>query len=242
MHETRRHRATVWKLWGVPQAINAGDGLFALAYAAMLGLNRRGVTAEVTLAALDHFTQTTLALTEGQHLDMGFEQREKVTVAEYLHMIQGKTAALVGCSLAIGGLIGEATVVQQQALRDFGQAVGLAFQIQDDILGIWGDPAETGKPAGNDLLRRKKSLPILYALNHEQAGEEFAATLANLRYADDLPAALALLAQADTRAYAEAQVRNQHAAGVAALHTALGERATDSTLLALANSLVARRS
>ncbi len=215
--------------------------LFALAYAAMLGLSRRGLAAGVTLAALDYFTQTTVALTEGQHLDMNFEQRASVSVAEYLRMIQGKTAALVGCSMAIGGLIGGATVLQQQALRDFGQAVGLAFQIQDDILGIWGDPAETGKPAGNDLLRRKKSLPILHALNHADAGEEFAATLANLRFPDDLPPALVLLEQTGTRAYAEAQVRNQHAAGIAALHTALGEQANDSALMALADSLVARR-
>ena len=93
-----------------------------------------------------------------------------VTVDEYLRMIQGKTAALVGASVAIGARIGGATPIKTNDMLQFGQAVGMAFQIQDDILGIWGDPEVTGKAAGNDIVRRKKSLPLLYALNHAQTG------------------------------------------------------------------------
>jgi len=240
--EMRRHRPTAWKVWGMPQAINMGDGMYTLAFAAMQRLARRGIDAKTTLKALDLFTQTCLELTEGQHLDMQFERRNTVTVVEYMHMVQRKTAALVGASVAIGALIGGATPDQTKALHRFGEAVGLAFQIQDDILGIWGDPEETGKAAGNDILRRKKSLPILHALNHERVGRQFRPLLSSELDASHLPHALALLEQAGTRHFAETQVRMQHDAGVTALRDALGVRALQSALLTLAEGLVQRRS
>ncbi len=240
--ETRRHRPTLWKIWGVPQAINAGDGMFALAFAAIQRLTRRGVSADRTLQALNLFTQTCLGLTEGQHLDISFEQRMVVSVEEYMQMIQGKTAILVGASVAIGALIGGATAAQVAALQQFGESIGLAFQIQDDILGIWGDPEETGKPAGNDILRRKKSLPILYALNHDRISEQFETLLDGELGPAQLPKALDLLAQAGTRQFVEEKMRNQHEIGLAALQQALGERAQNSTLLTLTNGLLNRRS
>jgi geranylgeranyl diphosphate synthase type I len=239
--EQRRHRATLWKVWGVPQAINAGDGLFALSFAAIQRLEERGLSAEATLAALRVFTQMCVELTEGQHLDMLFEARDDVTVPEYLRMIQGKTGALVGASVAIGAIVGGAEAAQSEALWHFGRAVGLAFQVQDDILGIWGDPAETGKAAGNDVLRRKKSLPMLYTLNDAGVGQRFAALLR----ADDfgparLDDALALLDEAGARAYAEAQVQRLHDNALAALQQALGDRADDLPLRTLAESLLNR--
>jgi len=240
--ETRRHRPTVWKIWGVPQGINAGDSMFALAFAAMQRLERRSVSASLTLAALNLFTDTCLALTEGQYLDLSFEQRLEVTVDEYMRMIQGKTAALVGASVAIGALIGGATPEQDASLQEFGQALGLAFQIQDDILGIWGDPAETGKAAGNDILRRKKSLPMLHALTHPRVGEQFETLLSENLGPEQLPQALALLEQAGTRQFAEEKMVAQHDRGIRALEKALGERAEKSALLLLANSLLNRRS
>jgi len=239
--EMRRHRPTVWKLWGAPQAINAGDGMFALAFAAMQRLQDRGVTAETTLTALRFFTQTCIDLTEGQHLDIGFEQRDLVTVDEYVRMIQGKTAALIAASVAIGAAVGGAESEQDAALWRFGHNIGLAFQIQDDILGIWGDPAQTGKPAANDILRRKKSLPILHGLNHEGVGARMRSLFAA---ADFGPSAvepvLSLLDEAGTRLYAEEQVGIYHDRGVAALHKALGERAGESALLSLSESLLHR--
>jgi geranylgeranyl diphosphate synthase type I len=237
----RRHRPTVWKLWGVPQAINVGDGMFALAYRAMQRLTCRGVAAESTLLALDLFTQACQALTEGQHLDMKFEACPAVTVAEYMRMIAGKTAALTGASIAIGAQVGGATPAQVRALHCFGRSVGCAFQIQDDILGIWGDPAVTGKAVGNDLLRRKKSLPILHALHHPQIGAPFARLLAAPPEPDQLAAALDLLEQAESRAFAEAQMQRQDALGRAALNEALGEQGADSALFALATGLLHRQ-
>jgi geranylgeranyl diphosphate synthase type I len=239
--ETRRHRPTVWKIWGEAQAINAGDGMFALAFAAMQRLHDRGVAPETTLAALRLFTQTCVDLTEGQHLDIGFEQRQLVTVEEYLRMIQGKTAALIAGSVAIGAAVGGAEGEQDAALWRFGHNLGLAFQIQDDILGIWGDPEQTGKPAANDILRRKKSLPILFGLNHDDVGPRMQALFAAPDFGEAaIEPALGLLEEAGTRAYAEGLVQHYHDRGVASLRTALGERASASAMLALSESLLHR--
>ena len=238
--EMRRHRPTVWKVWGIPQAINVGEGMFALAFAALQRLARRGVGSKTVLAALERFTETCVALTEGQHLDMRFESRPVVSVNEYMRMIQGKTAALIGTSVAIGALIGGADQRHQTDLLQFGQALGLAFQIQDDILGIWGDPEVTGKAAGNDILRRKKSLPLLYALNHLTIGAQMQAAFAMPVSEEQLPMIIELLAEADTRLFAEQQMERQHGLALIALNSALGERSGASPLRGLADSLLHR--
>ncbi len=238
--ETRRHRPTVWKLWGAPQAINVGDAMFALAFAALQRAADQGVTPERTLAALRTFTAMTVALTEGQHLDMRFEQRDDVTVAEYIRMIQGKTAALIGASVAIGALIGGATAAQDEALQRFGQAIGLSFQVQDDILGIWGDPAVTGKAAGNDILRKKKSLPLLHGLNDPTVGPRLHELLAGEVTAAQVSRALTLLDEAGSRAYAVAEMTRWHGIGIAALEEALGAQARQSPIFTVTEQLFGR--
>jgi geranylgeranyl diphosphate synthase type I len=228
-------------MWGVPQGVNAGDGMFALAYTAIQRLPMHGVSAPTTLHVLGLFTRACLELTEGQYLDLDFEQRPQVQVAEYLRMIEGKTAALLGAAVAMGALLGGASAEQTQLLQNFGQSIGLAFQIQDDILGIWGDPEATGKAAGNDILRRKKSLPLLYALNHDRVGPQLQALWNETLIEEQVPRVMHLLEEANAHDFAEQQLLYHHENALSALRQALAERANDSALLALTNSLLYRR-
>ena len=163
---SRHGRDTVWRVWGEAQAINAGDGMFALAHLAHHRLLEAGVAASRVLEAARLLDEAALALCEGQNLDLEFEKRLDVTCDDYLTMVSGKTAALMGAATAVGALLGGASQEVVGAFKEFGRRLGVAFQIQDDVLGIWGDAAETGKPAGDDIAARKKSFPVVYALEH----------------------------------------------------------------------------
>ncbi len=160
----RRHRPTVWSIWGKPQAINAGTAMKVVASLALLRLERHGVSVEKQMQAQRVLDESCLRLIEGQYLDIGFENRLDVGVGDYISMIEGKTASLIAASLEVGALIPTDDQRILRGLRDYGINVGLAFQIRDDVLGIWGDEGKTGKPVGSDIRRRKKSLPIVFAL------------------------------------------------------------------------------
>jgi geranylgeranyl diphosphate synthase type I len=162
---TRRGRKTLWTIWGAEQAINAGDAMFALAHLALNRLVDRGVTAETAVHALRRFDETSVQLTQGQHADMHFETRDVVKVDEYLAMITGKTAVLLSLCTELGALIAEADNETAHHYAQFGLNLGLAFQVIDDILGIWGDEAVIGKSASTDILTKKKTLPVLYGLS-----------------------------------------------------------------------------
>ena len=166
---TRHHRTTVWKIWGEPQAINAGDGMFSLAHLALQRLSEKGLPDDRVLAACQVFNQTCLTLTEGQYLDMSFEDRPDVDVDQDLAMIRRKTAALLSCSTWLGALLGSGDAGLATYYARFGKNLGMAFQIEDDILGIWGEEKVTGKTQADDIRQRKKSLPIVYALQQEAA-------------------------------------------------------------------------
>lgn len=162
---TRRGRPTIWNVWGIPQAINTGDALFVLARLAAHRLSNQGVPPQAVLKVMHLLDEACLNLTIGQHLDLTFETQSKVSEDDYRYMISGKTSALVASATASGAVIAGATDAIVDAMHTFGLHLGLAFQIQDDILGIWGEPEVTGKPAGDDLLNHKKSLPILHGLS-----------------------------------------------------------------------------
>ncbi len=161
--DRRRGRRTVWVKWGMPLGINVGDALFVIANQALLDLSACH-PAEAVLRAGRVFQQTCLDLTKGQYLDMSYEERGDVGEEDYWPMVAGKTAALLSACTQIGAILGRAGEEAEAEYRDFGRYLGLAFQVQDDILGIWGDEAVTGKSAASDLLEKKKSLPVLYAL------------------------------------------------------------------------------
>ncbi len=162
----RRHRPTVWNVWGIPQAINTGDGLFALSRATLWDVLEQGVAATIAVRLGTVLDRTVLVVAEGQHLDISFETRQDISVAMYVDMISRKTAALMSCAAEMGALLGTRDQTTIDSLQRFGKAIGIAFQVRDDILGVWATSAELGKTSAGDVYRRKKSLPIIHALEH----------------------------------------------------------------------------
>ena len=162
----RRHRPTLWAIWGIPLAINAGDALFALSRLALYRLLADGFSERRVLALMRVYDETCLALCEGQFLDISFERRTDITVEEYLGMIGRKTAALVGASVQAGAILATDEADTIEAYRHFGYHLGLAFQMADDVKGSFWTAAASGKPEAGDIRKRKKTLPLVWALQH----------------------------------------------------------------------------
>lgn len=236
--ELRRGRPTLWKIWGEAKAINAGDAMFALAHIALENALERGAPAERVLRALRVFDETCLALTLGQHMDIEFEQRADVTAADYLAMIEGKTAALIRAACEIGAIMAGAADEPIARLGEFGRWLGIAFQLQDDVLGIWGNPALTGKQ-DSDLAHGKKTLPVLHAADQDQQVRE---RYLRRRPTDpvELAEIRALIEARGGRAYAEQAARDAHSQSLAALDAAQVNNPAGLMLRALAESLLGR--
>jgi len=235
----RRGRSTLWSIWGVPQAINAGDAMFTISYRGLLRLPDHGVSAECTVAAAQCYAEAVLRITEGQCRDIGFETDKQISEAQYLAMINGKTAALTGLAAEVGAVIAGAVDEHRAALRDFGESLGRAFQMYDDLLGLWGDPEKTGKPVGADLVRRKKTLPILHGI---QSSSTFRELLAGADLTEmDVRTALAELESCGSRAYTEAQAHHFHDRALAALQRSGGTGHAQEALHALAERLLGRQ-
>lgn len=166
--EMRRGRPAVWKIWGEAQAINTGDAMFALANSSLLNIENT-TSQEAALLAGKYFHKACLRLTQGQHLDIAFENMDQVELESYWQMVGGKTAALLAFSLEVGALCAGVSTETRERYRDFGHYLGLAFQAQDDILGIWGQEEQIGKSITGDLVTRKKTLPILYGLAQKKS-------------------------------------------------------------------------
>jgi geranylgeranyl diphosphate synthase, type I len=211
----RRHRPTVWALWGPSVALIAGDALSTLAIDVLL--RTPNASAPAAAAAL---VQATSEMIAGQADDLAFEARRSVSVEECMAMSTAKTGELLGCAASIGAILAGAPPTTVQALRDFGRHLGVAFQAVDDLLGIWGDPATTGKPIGNDIRQRKKSMPLVAAL---AAGDDEARELESILF-NTAPAFAAPAAAAT----------NGHVGpvGVAASTTSRGHRSQKDGLMA----------
>ncbi len=242
----RRGRRTLWRIWGLAHGINAGDAMFTLAHLALHRLADRGLPPERIVAILRRFDEIILRICEGQFLDLSFEGDLSITPAEYLTMIEGKTAALIAGATELGARAAGAAEPVVDALAAFGRALGLAFQIEDDILGIWGAPEQTGKPFAADLYRRKVSLPVVHALTHSP-DRDILANLYRQSTLDDaaVTQALAILDAAGSRAYCVAIANEHHRAAFAALDQIQPE-STEATavhnhLRALAQSLIGRQ-
>ena len=236
----RRHRPTVWALHGAAAAILCGDAMLALATQVLLDVG--------TLDAIEAARQLTAATQElirGQHADLDFEQRRFVGVDECLEMAAGKTGALLACSASIGAVLAGASPVAVRALSTYGAELGLAFQLVDDLLGIWGDPATTGKPVGSDLRARKKSLPVAFALTDSGPASAALARWLGTEGPDsdaDIARAADLVEAAGGRAWAAEEATRRLALAESALRTsALDPDAVDE-FVALGRFVVTRSS
>jgi geranylgeranyl diphosphate synthase type I len=168
--EERRHRPTLWKVHGIPQAINTGDTLFTLSRVALHRLTDLGFSDSKVLRLMRLYDETCLALCEGQFIDIWTTEHDEVlSVDSYFDMIGRKTAALIAAAIEAGALLATDDENVISRYRAFGWALGLAFQVNDDLLGIWGAERTTGKEP-TDLARHKKTLPVIYAFEH--AGPE----------------------------------------------------------------------
>ena len=168
----RRHRPTLWALWGIPAAINAGDALFALSRLALYRLlDGEDYDDRRVLDLMKIYDETCLALCEGQYLDISFERRDDVTVEAYYEMIGKKTAALLGASVMAGAILAVDDTSVHEAYRQFGYDLGMAFQMADDIKGTFWSTEKSGKPEAGDIRKRKKTLPVVWALEHA-SGED----------------------------------------------------------------------
>ncbi|MBI2847498.1 MAG: polyprenyl synthetase family protein [Chloroflexi bacterium] len=163
----RRHRPTVWWIWGPAQGINAGDGMHTLARLHILKLADAGVPCEKVLRAAALLDTACLRLCEGQFLDINYQYRMDVSVDDYFRMVDGKTAALMSCSLEMGAMLGTDDERVVSLMSRCGQMLGLAYQVIDDALGLWGGSG-IGKEVGSDIRNKKKTLPVIYGLERAE--------------------------------------------------------------------------
>ena len=199
----RRGRETLWSVWGVPAALSGGNAMRVIADRTLAKLETSGLPPAAVMRASADLNRRYLEMIEGQYLDVSFEQRPQVTVAEYLDMIGRKTGALFESAMFLGALMATDDVGRAHAFGACGRHMGIAFQVRDDYLGVWGDPAKTLKPL-TDIQRKKKSLPMVYML--EAANREDRAWLAGAYAGDEISSEnleriLQLLDRLGARAY-----------------------------------------
>ncbi len=236
--DTRRGRACNWTIWGAPQAINTGDAMFSQAQLAMTQLVERGVDPAIVVTCMRRLMETCIALTRGQWADMNFETHDSVTTAEYLAMIKGKTSVLIELACELGARIAGADEPTVQHYRQYGLDLGLAFQVIDDILGIWGDETVIGKSASSDITTKKKTLPVLFGLSESaglRAHYQLAADSPNF-----VPRTVTLLEEAGARQFAENHAEQHSASAVHHLNAAAPTGEAAHALHALTNWLLQR--
>jgi geranylgeranyl diphosphate synthase type I len=219
----RRHRPTLWTIHGVPQAINTGDTLFSLSRIALHRLTDLGFPDRTVLRLMRLYDETCLALCEGQYIDIAVSASPEFgSVDLYFDMIGRKTASLIAASIEAGAMLATEDDKVIARYRGFGWALGLAFQLNDDLLGIWGPEHATGKEP-SDVAHRKKTLPVIYAWEH--AGPEDRARLGDL-YAtpdpspDEVAEVVAILERTGARDYTRDQARRYRDEALAELDAA----------------------
>lgn len=234
----RRGRPTLWKKWGIPQAINTGDAMFSLAHLAILRLEATTSTATALIASTI-LHESCLQLTKGQFLDIAYQEHGNLSMDAYWPMVEGKTAALLSASTEIGAVIAQCSNETRIAYKEFGNSLGLAFQTKDDLLGIWGDAALTGKSATSDLISGKKSLPVLYGLS--QNGDFSKRWAEGPIYADEVTDITKLLEDEGAREYTQKISDNLTQKAIQSLSEANPQGDAGEALVELANLLLNRQ-
>jgi geranylgeranyl diphosphate synthase type I len=243
----RRGRQAVWDIWGMPHGINVGDGLFVLARLALHRLDNHGVSPSRRQAATLALDRACLALCEGQYFDLAFEDRLVIDLDQYLWMIRHKTAALLAAAAQMGAIIATDDTEQLSRYYRFGESLGMAFQIQDDILGTWGDEEATGKSAATDIRDKKKTLLVVYTL--DQTRDRRAAQRLTDLYAQPGPLdesaiqhVQALFEDVGAHQYAEEAAEEYYRAALQNLKQTGIDNKAQSHLRELAASLLGRQS
>jgi geranylgeranyl diphosphate synthase type I len=238
----RHHRPTVWKLWGQSQAINAGDTMFTLAYLALLKLKERGIADEKIASSTKLLSLACLELCEGQYLDVEYENRLDTTIEDYLDMAAKKTAALFAVSTSLGAYLGSEDSKLVDFFHLFGKELGIAYQIYDDTLGIWGMEESTGKSV-SDISQRKKTLPVVYGLQNSKG--EAKKRLEKLYSqksieGEDIMEVTKILDQSGARDYAENLAEQYYCKALAHLETTQLDTSRQASLKEIACFLLKR--
>jgi geranylgeranyl diphosphate synthase type I len=241
--EMRRGRPAVWTRWGPYQAINSGDGLYALANLAGTRLLKTDAPPEKVVDVIRALSQACLWTAEGQILDMDFETRESVPPDEYITMITNKSATLIEAAAYIGAVLSTDDRAVVEAYAQFARNLGIAFQVRDDYLGVWGDETITGKSATSDIREKKKSYPVLVAFARASDGDRDA--LRRL-YAQeslsetDVEAVLAILSRVDAAAQTDLIARQYYDTAMQQLDVTGIHNATQDLIRQYAAFLVRR--
>ena len=219
----RRHRATLWTIHGIPQAINAGDALFSLSRIALHRLTDLGFSDHTVLRLMRLYDETCLALCEGQYIDIQSSATDSLMSVElYFDMIGRKTASLIAASIEAGAVLATDDEDVIARYRGFGWALGLAFQLNDDLLGIWGAEQATGK-APSDVAHRKQTLPVIYANEHAEPADQArlaAVYAAPTPTAEDVRDVIAILERTGAREYTRDEARRYRDEALAELDAA----------------------
>lgn len=235
----RRNKATVHERWNNDIAILSGDTMFVKSYQLMMHVEDNKLR-----EVLDIFCKTAVEVCEGQQYDMNFESLDKVSIDEYLHMITLKTAVLLAASLQIGGILGGANTIDAHHLYEFGKNIGIAFQLQDDILDVYGDSAKFGKQVGGDILSNKKTYLLLSALEIATGEilEELKAWIENKNFiaAEKVTAITAIYTKLSIRKIAESKMHEFHQKAMHHYHALSVDTEKKNMLLQFSESLLVR--
>ena len=239
----RHHRATVWKLWGQPHAINAGDAMSIIANLTLLKLRDSGVSDAKVMRSMQIFSEACLEICEGQSLDITYEKRSDITIADYFRMATKKTAALLAASSSIGAYLATEDDEIVTSFYRFGENLGIAYQIHDDILGTWGMEEKTGKSVHSDIAQKKKTLPAAYgfAYSRDKDREALERFYSQESVSDkNITEVVEILNRLDTKNYTQKLERQYHHRALAELEATGIEPSRQAPLKELACFLLGR--